>query len=242
MSGGSKFSSQVPKGDGWGVEKAVRAAAEEVMQKRPSPLIPIIGVIDVKEVKIDGESGETIAVVRLRKVESLDTLDAIRDGQRVLMRAWADKRGEGAMLPFEEKQFIEQAFTGVDIEALEQDEREALEDADLTDMDRLRRHLRVVHGWEETDVRLALEDTALRNEHASEHETLLVAGGLDGVDDHDAEWWAWRRVDIELSGINDDTAGPDPVNEGLFDTYDVTENGTVVPLFKPGTDEPESNE
>ncbi len=241
MSGGSKFSSQVPKGDGWGVEKAVRKAAESVLAGGGSPLIPIIGIIDVKEVKVDGESGETIAVVRLRKVESLDTLDAIRDAQRILMKEWANKRGEGAMLPFEEKQFIEQAFTGIDIEALEQDEREALEDADLTDMDRLRRHLQKVHGWDETDVRFAIEDTALRNEHTSEHEALSAAGGLGEVDDHDVEWWAWRRVDLaEALDRAIAEGGDEPA--GLFDEYNVTENGTVVPLFKPGVGEPGDDE
>lgn len=196
MSGGSKFSSQVPKGDGWGVERAVALAVKAIQAGEASPLIPVIGVMDIKKLDVDAETGNVTAHVRLRRVESLDTLDAIRDGQRVLMNAWADKRGEGAMLPFEEKEFIERAFSGVDLAAIEQDEREALEDANLTDMDRLRKHLVIVHGWEEADVRLALEDTALRNEHTAEHEELSTAGGLDGVDDHDVEWWAWRRVDL----------------------------------------------
>jgi hypothetical protein len=195
MSGGSKFSSQVPKGDGWGVERAVAKAVRKIQAGERSPLIPIIGVMDIKKLDIDTETGNVVAHVRLRRVESLDTLEAIRDGQRLLLKEWANKRGEGAMLPFEEKEFIDSAFTAVNVEEIEQDEREALEDADLTDMDRLRRHLQVVHGWDGTDVRLAMEDTALRNEHLEEHQALTAGGGGE-VDDHDPDWWAWRRVEL----------------------------------------------
>lgn len=236
MSGGSKFSSQVPKGDGWGVERAVAKAAKRVQAGERSPLIPVIGVLRIKELKIDPETGNITPVVQLMRVESLDTLEAIREGQRLLLKEWAAKRGEGAMLPFEEKEFIDRAFQDLNVEDIEQDEREALEDADLTDMDRLRRHLRVVHGWEETDVRLAMEDTALRNEHLEEHK-VLAAGGGGEVDDHDPEWWAWRRVDLEEQEGGPAPEGTlfDPDNR-LADTDERPDPDGPVEEFKPEKD------
>jgi hypothetical protein len=229
MSGGNKFSAEVPKGDGWGVDKAVAAAVKKILNGEKSPLIPVIGVIDIKAVTTDPETGNVIATVRVRRLESLDDLETIREGQRVLMRAWAAKRGEGAMLPFEEKEFIERAFDGFDVAEIEQDEKEALEDQDLSESDRLRKHLQTVHGWEETDIRLAMEDSALRQEHVQEHEVPEPS-----YPQHDVEWWAWRRVDLDAaeSAVEDEPADSDDSSHPAADHDGQME----IPEFKPPTE------
>lgn len=206
MSGGSQFSSEVPKGDGWGVDKAVADAVKRILAGEKSPLIPVVGVIDIKTVKIDPETHNLVPVVRVRRIESLDDLERIRQAQRMLLDEWAAKRGEGAVLPFEERELIERAFGDVNIEHIEQDEAEAAEEEDMDAADRLRKHMNTVHGHPAAVVE-EWDDLDVRRNHHEEHE------GHETGTDHDEEWWEWRRVVIA-------EAMADALNEGSDSTDD----------------------
>lgn len=189
---GSQFSAEVPKGDGWGLEDAVQEAVDKIMAGEKSPLIPVVGVIDIKTVKIDPETHNLIAVVRVRRLEALTKLATIREAQRMLLAQWAERRGEGAVLPFEEKEFFDRAFGGIDVAEIEQDERETAEDAGLDDPERLRRHLTSeLHGYE-VDAVNEMEWADVTRLHERTH--------TDGTNDlvpHDEESWVWRRVDVK---------------------------------------------
>lgn len=250
---GSKFSAEVPKGDGWGVDAAIAEIVRKIMAGAKSDLIPVVGVIDVKEVKIDPETHNLIAVVRVRRLEALTTLETIRNAQRMLMNQWAERRGEGAILPFEEKEMIEKAFGGVDVAQLEQDEAEARKDEGLSELDRLREHLIVVHGQSRVEVD-EMDDIDTRKLHHEMHETL--AANTD-VADHAEDWWAWRRVDLEEETSEDgaeptgdvDIDGPDgPGPEDEAEDSDAGEAGpdVVVPddpssLFQAPADPDDDN-
>jgi hypothetical protein len=196
---GAQFSAEVPKGDGWAVGGAVDDAARELVKTGHSPLIPCIAVIDVKEVKVS-EGGSRVPVVRLRRLEALDDDDTIREGHRLVMRAW-QKRHAGRVMPHEVKEIIDEAFAGVDVDGLaveEQDEREAAEDEALTDMERLRRHMKALHNL---DVDPDDPDHEVTRQHDADHDR----DASDGLPEHDREWWAWRRVDLEAGEATDDT-------------------------------------
>lgn len=212
----SKFSAEIPKGDGWGVESAVAEIVDKVLAGGKSPLIPCIAIIDVKAVAIDPESGNKTATVRVRRLEALTTAATIRDAQRMLMREWELRKGD-AILPFDDKQIIDQAFSDIDLEAAErdaQDEREKLEDEGLAEYDRLRRHLVTVHKHDSV-LMDSLEDTEARIQHDSDHNQ-YDADGV-GLPEHERDWWAWRRVDIEAAESLTEDGDEDSQVNGLFD-------------------------
>lgn len=216
MSGGSEFSAQVPKGDAWGVEHAIANAVSEFEATGRSPIIACIALIGIKGVKLTpGDDGPTrTPIVYIRRIEALTTDEAIRNGQKLVMKAMEDRRGKGTMLPFDEAEIIRQAFGGVDLETVEreeQDARELAEDEAMDDPQRLRRHLVNVHKHPAEEVE-ELEYIDVRTLHDSDHK----ADPADGMPPHDADWWEWRRVAIEAAeadadgeAAEDDATGPD---------------------------------
>lgn len=238
MSGGSKFSSEVPKGDAWGVENALDVAAREFETTGHSPMIPCIAIIGVKEIKlVPGDDGPTRQIVaRLFRVNALTTAKAIRDGQKLILRALADQQGRpdsAPMLPFETKDILDMAFGGVNVDQIEQDEREQIEDQNMDDPQRLRRHLTAVHNIPADEVD-GMEWVDVQTRHKSDHDR----DDTDGLPPHDVEWWAWRRVDTEAAEAESDETSdttdddPDqaepPTADAAADTPDVT------PQFRDG--------
>jgi hypothetical protein len=196
---GTKFSSKVPKGEGWGVEDSVRSAADQFEHTGASPLIPCIAIIGIdKVVTENGEEGPVrTAVVKLVRIEALTTPKAIREAQKLILRAvQARNQTTGQpMLPFEEDEILRMAFGGVDVDKIEQDEREEIEDQNLTDLDRLRRHLVAVHGKDQTEID-RMEVTDVRELHDVEHNRLDDPDTDVEVIQHDRENWSWRRVEV----------------------------------------------
>lgn len=244
----SKFSAEVPKGDGWGVEDVVADATKRILAGEKSPIIPVIGMIDIKDLKIDPETHNVTAIVRVRRLESLTSTQRIRAAQRMLMEQWSTRKGiEGeAILPFEEKELFERAFGGVDFAQVEQDETEAKTDETLTDMDRLRRHMVKVHQMDPSDDLLVNKpDNVLTLAHEEEHKTAGQNGWPGGVPDHDVESWVWRRVD--LADLIADDEEPEPSEEetpgeaGEEPSVEVPDSPAA--LFDDGTGEsPEASE
>jgi hypothetical protein len=242
MSGGTEFSAERPKGDAWGIEDAVSAAVAEFEATGQSPMIPCIAVIGIKGVRLTpGDNGPTrTPIVQIRRIDALTSTKAIREGQKLIMKAIEDRKGGdgAAMLPFEEKEILEMAFGGVNLDQIEQDEREAKLDEGMTDPDRLRQHLVAVHklehaeveGWEFADVRLR---------HDSDHDA-LDAGEQTGLPPHDREWWAWRRVDLEAAEAESDGMPTDDADQPDDDAQDpdtaadegADEGAAVTPLFR----------
>lgn len=237
MSGDSKFSSKRPKGDAWGVEDAIAHAAAEFRKTGRSPMIPFIGVMAVSKIEMSaGDDGPVyVAVVEIRRANSLDSDDAIRAGQKLLMKAIQERsHGAGAdMLPVDEREIIMQAFGGVDSAEVEQDTKEAEEEATMPEPDKLRRHLTAVHGFPAEEV-AGWEMFDVHKTHDALH-TDLPAGTMP----HDKEWWGWRRVVIaektaELHGEgirweNDTTPDAEPAE--MDDQEEITKHLTEVHDF-----------
>lgn len=232
MSGGSKFSSEVPKGDAWGVEDAVAAAATEFKMTGRSPMIPCIAVVGIKEIKLSsGDDGPTsIPVVKIFRLEALTTSKAIREGQKLILRALQDRsQGTGAeMLPFEEAEVLKMAFGDVDVDVIEQDEREEIEDQNISELDRLRRHLVAVHDHPQAEID-GLETVDVRQLHDSDHDTLDEGVTSIDVHPHDREWWAWRRVEIAEAAAeaDDDVEGSAVPDDARSLTGGDTEDDTA---------------
>ncbi len=261
MSGGSKFSSQVPKGDAWGVERAIAAAALEFEETGRSPAIPCIAVIGIKGVNLgtgDGDGPTRIPVVQILRIESLTTPDAIREGQKLILKALGDRdkldKGGQPMLPFEETDILNMAFGDMNAEQIERDERERIEDENIDDPERLRRHLIAVHGLTELEAH-GMEWVDVTTRHSSDHDT-LDAGEETGLAPHDREWWGWRRVDLEAAEAESDGTSDDaeataegPEDEGDAETADAADqdddgddDGTadVTPEFRDGGQDQEN--
>lgn len=221
MSGGSKFSSEVPKGDAWGVEAALEQAAAQFEATGHSPMIPCIAVLGVKEVKlISGDDGPARQIVaKLFRVNALTTAAAIRDGEKVLLRALADQAGSGEAptLQFEESEVLRMAFGGLNIDQIERDEREAIEDQNMDDPQRLRRHLTVVHGVPADEVE-GMEWFDVQTRHNSDHDRPEE----DGLPQHDRESWLWRRVDLEAAEAEADETSGETLESEDFADADVT--------------------
>lgn len=197
MSGESKFSSKRPKGDAWGVEDSVARAAEEFRKTGRSPMIPFIGVLAVSKIEMTpGDDGEPVyvAVVEIRRANSLDSDESIRAGQKLLLRAMKEREGDDAVqsLPVDEREIIMQAFGGdLDSAEVEQDTKEAEEEALLPEPDKLRRHLVVCHGFSREDVD-SWEMFDVHKTHDALHSDLPAE-----TMPHDKEWWGWRRIVLE---------------------------------------------
>jgi hypothetical protein len=193
----SKFSAEVPKGDGWGIEEVVQEIVAEIVAGGKSRLVPVMGVIDVKSVQIDPESGNHVAVVRVRRLEAITSIERARRAQRMILEQVAERRGEGTMLPFEEKDILERAFggsVGVNVGQQLQDDEEKTIDEGLNDAERRARHLVAVHDY---DAKILnddeMTDADIERAHDAEH-------AKDPADrtwpDHDPESSMWRRVDL----------------------------------------------
>lgn len=222
----SKFSAEVPKGDGWGIEEVVQEIVSEIIAGEKSRLVPVMGVIDVKEVKIDPESGNHIAVVRVRRLEAITSIDRARKAQMMILEQVAERRGDGTMLPFEEKDILDRAFggtgdNGVSVGTQLQDDEEKSIDEGLNDAERRARHLIAVHDF---DAKILnddeMTDADIERAHDAEH-----AKDPDGRawPDHDPESSMWRRID--LADILADSEEPE-------DTTEVTDTDQAVVAFE----------
>jgi hypothetical protein len=193
----TKFSAEVPKGDGWGIDEVVMDAVRAIQRGEKSPMIPVMGVIDIKEIKIDPETQNVIPVVRVRRLEALVTVDQIRNAQRLLMERWAERKGEGAVLPFENDDVLQRAFEGSGQavgEALQDDEEQRI-DADLNDTERLARHLIAVHDY---DPKILHDDEMADADILRTHEQEHAKDPADrAFPDHDPGSVMWRRVDLK---------------------------------------------
>lgn len=257
MSGGSKFSSEVPKGDAWGVEAALERAAREFVETGHSPMIACIAILSVKEVKlVPGDDGPAQQIVaKLARVNALTTPKAIKDGQKLILQAIADQQGrtDQPMLPFEAKELIDMAFGGQPVEVIEQDEREKIEDENIDEPERLRRHLVAVHGADADTVK-TMEWVDVTKAHKEDHDALDDPDAAEtGIPAHARDWWAWRRVDLEAAeseadGTADDgfqdVGATDGDGETVYTPTDSTADegagedapDNVTPLFNDGRD------
>lgn len=221
-----------PKDDGWGIEEAVADAAEKVRAGEKSPMIPIIGAVDIKELKIDPATGEHTAIVQIRRINAITSVERARAAQTMILQEVAAMRGEGAMLPFEEKDIIERAFggmTGKTVGDQLQDDEEATIDAETDDDGGLRRHLIAVHAFDPNVVFDEETSTAdVERSHDEEH-------AKDPADrtwpDHDPESRIWRRVDLaDMLGDAEEPAEPEPTT--LFEKDGaITDDPTPDPLI-----------
>lgn len=217
----SKFSAEVPKGDGWGIEEVVQEIVEEIINGQKSRLVPVMGVIDVKEVKIDPESGNHIAVVRVRRLEAITSVERARKAQKMILEQVAERRGEGTMLPFEEKDILERAFggsLGVNVGQQLQDDQEKEIDAELDERGRMLRHIVAVHSHDPAV--LGAEDETARDEALRWHDEQHALEPQDKTfPDHDPESSVWRRVDLEdMIGDSEEPPGVESVSESDPDT------------------------
>lgn len=210
---GSKFSSEVPKGDAWGVEDALDRAAAEFEDTGHSPMIPVIGVMGIKEIKlVPGDDGPTRQIVaKLFRVNALTTAAAINEGQKLILKALADAQGrtDSPTLPFESQQILDMAFGRTTPADADQDEAEARIDESLDDPARLPRHLASVHGHDYDDV-MRMEWVDVRTLHDSDHDR----PDTDGMPPHDRDWWAWRRVDLQAAESEADETPQEPSPDG----------------------------
>lgn len=242
----AKFSAEVPKGDGWGIDEVVMDAVRAIQAGEKSPMIPIMGVIDIKEIKIDPETHNVIPVVRIRRMEALVTTDQIRNGQRMIMERWAERKGEGAVMPFENDDVLQRAFDGSAQpvgEAL-QDDEEGKIDAELDETGRLRRHMIAVHDF---DPNVMLDDDTAPADVARSHDEQHAKDPADRTwPDHDPESTMWRRVDLadvlgdseepaETLAEETEQAGPDDEVDGNSNMH------PLIPEFQDGADEPDEN-
>jgi hypothetical protein len=213
---GVKFSAAVPKGDGWAIGSAVEEAVAEFMRTGRSPLIPCIAFVAIARNTTEPDKVQ-IPVVQLVRIESLDDDDAMRRGRDLIYQQW-ERRHRGQTMPLDLREQIDEAFpvdgappepddliTAARAAEAEQhaqiDAAEAEIDADLTDPQRLRRHLVAVHKWPADDPRLnEMPDHDIINAHRGEHEP----GANPGMPEHDVDWWQWRRVDIEAAEATSD--------------------------------------
>lgn len=217
---GAKFSAEVPKGDGWGIDEAVMDAVRRIQNHHEkSPMIPIIGVVDIKEIKVDPETGNVTPVVRVRRMEALDSVDQIRTAQRLIMERWAERKGEGAVLPFEFDDVLQRAFEGSKQpvgEALQDDEEQQI-DAGLDEAGRMRRHLVAVHDY---DPNWALDETVeqagIARKHDEEHDKDAEDQAFPA---HDRDSTLWRRVDMAEMLADDEEPTEEPVGEPIIEQY-----------------------
>jgi hypothetical protein len=253
----SKFSAEVPKGDGWGIEEVVQEMVAEIIAGEKSRLIPVMGVIDVKEVKIDPESGNHIAVVRVRRLEAITSIERARKAQKMILEQVAERRGEGTMLPFEEKDILERAFggnIGVNVGEQLQDDEEKDIDAGLDDAQRQARHLVAVHDFDpkilnDPDMEPADVERAHEAEHAKDP-------GDRAWPDHDPESSMWRRVDlVDILADSEeppdttetdqaDSADPDPDSADPDPDEDAEGHGLIPQFGEPWSndeEDPDSN-
>src|SRR5262249_49764476 len=123
-------------------------------------------------------------------ITSLDSDESIRAGQKLLLKAIAEQAGSKGepQLPFDEAEVIKSAFGGLNADEVEQDDQEIIEDQGLSDLDRLRRHMVVVHGHDQTEID-QFEVADVRQMHGTDHEL-----GVAGMMPHDPDWWEWRRI------------------------------------------------
>jgi len=217
----SKFSAEVPKGDGWGIEEVVQEIVEEIIAGNKSRMVPVMGVIDVKEVKLDPESGTHIAVVRVRRLEAITSIERARKAQKMILEQVAERRGEGTMLPFEEKDILDRAFggtgdKGVTVGIQLQDDEEKTIDAELDDGGRLRRHLVAVHDF---DAHIVTDDEATTADVERAHEAEHAKDPADRAwPDHDPESRMWRRVDlVDILGDSEEPAETEEESVAIVD-------------------------
>lgn len=192
------FSAEVPKGDAWGIEQAIADAVRRINAGEKSPLIPVMAMIDIKTIKLDPETHSQTAIVRVRRITGLTSIENVRAAHRIAMEEAARLAGEGAVLPFEVKTMIDEAFSGIDVKTIEQDENEKQADEAMTDNDRLRRHMVVVHGYDANDALIIDKpDNVVALQHEEEHKQ-AEDDEMEPVDfpAHDVESLAWRRVDV----------------------------------------------
>jgi hypothetical protein len=207
------MSSMKPKDDGWGIEEAVADAAEKVRAGEKSPMIPVIGAVDIKELKIDPATGEHTAIVQIRRINAITSVERARQAQTMILQEVAAMRGEGAMLPFEEKEIIERAFggmTGKTVGDQLQDDEEASIDEKLTDVQRIARHLVAVHDF---DPKILNDDETTDADIHRAHDTEHAKDPSDRAwPDHDPEDVVWRRAD--LAAMIGDAEEPTETDQG----------------------------
>jgi hypothetical protein len=223
VSADQELSSTRPKDDAWGVRRAVEEAAAELLKTGHSPHIPAIAILKVKLLKTQpGEDGPVhVPVVELVSLEALNGEKA-RQRAHLLILEESQKRlspdGTGQQtLPFELKQMIDEAFGGRDPETVFTDRQQADEDADLSDVDRCRKHLIAVHGYDQATVD-TWEVADVWRTHDNDHDALDAARGrgednVDGTPVHERDWHGWTRVDLAAAEAESDGADAEKLPE-----------------------------
>jgi hypothetical protein len=118
-----KTNAILPKGEGNGLNEV----ASDLI-KDPNRYRAVIGIIDCKRVTTDTDTGEQSASVRFRRVEVLLTGD-LAEAERLLRRALESRSGQ-EQLPLELEDEISQAFAGLDLDKVAEEEKQAKERGD----------------------------------------------------------------------------------------------------------------
>jgi hypothetical protein len=191
---GAKFSSERPKGDAWGIEDAIAVAFAEFEKTGQSPVIPCFAAIGIKGIHLGPGNGKPTRtpVVQVLHIDALTTPQVLREAQMAVLKAVEERTGQGGILPFEAQDILERAFGGVGYTRLEQDDREAEEDALMDDPTRMRRHLSgELHGYS-PDIVNGMEWADVAGLHERAHTT-----GANDMVPHGEDSWAWRQVDVD---------------------------------------------
>lgn len=242
----SRLSSKKPKDDGaWGIEESIANAAEVVLSGGKSPLIAVIGFIDIKELKIDPVTQLHEAIIQIRRVTAITTPERAREAQTMILKEVAAMRGEGTMLPFDEKDILERALgtemTGKTVGEQLQDDEEAKIDADLDEPGRLRRHLVAVHDFD-PNVIFDEEATSVADVNRTHDEEHAKDPADRAWPDHDPESTMWRRVDLaDILADAEEPADDEPVTLHEVDGV-ITDDPTPDPLIPEFTDSEEATE
>jgi hypothetical protein len=118
-----KTNAILPKGEGNGLNEV----ATDLI-KDPSRYRAVIGIVDCRRVTIDSDTGDQAATVRFRRVEVLLSGD-LAEAERLLRRALESRSGQ-EQLPLELEDEISQAFAGLDLDKVAEEEKQAKERGD----------------------------------------------------------------------------------------------------------------
>jgi hypothetical protein len=225
----AKLTTSKPKDpDMWGIEQVCAKAGRQFMATGHSDPIPVVAVMSVKKVETEADDELPVhtAVMEFRRLEAVTDPELKRVARAVIDRQAVMRRGVTGVLPFEERNLLDDAlgrvFTADDARQ-ERDEFESKVDAELTENDRLRRHLHVVHKFDAVEAFDAGIDDVQRW-HDSEHNGPVPFGGGD-VGKHAEDWQGWTRLDLETAEADTDGDEPDDPDGRQGDHEDGTYRG-----------------
>jgi hypothetical protein len=118
-----KTNAMLPRGEGNGL-----ADIATDLIKEPKRYRAVIGIVDCRRVSTDSDTGEQTATVRFRRVEPLLASD-LPAAEQLIRRALESRSGL-EQLPLDLEDEIHQAFAGLDVEEMAEEEQRSKRDGD----------------------------------------------------------------------------------------------------------------